>query len=138
MGSNYPPGVTAGHPYFNPPDHSHEHHWMPEVNAPIFEDGAAIFHEECEYAEGEWGEGWQCEETRTYRFEASYIWYPNGQGGPIPHISDGEMPERMELGFANAERDANNMNADHIDVDPHPEDGEVRVENDGWTVVYKP
>lgn len=76
VGSNYPPGTSAGDPRapWNAPDHSHEHEWMPcEPDYPIFEDGAAIFIESCHYAEGRWGEGWECEEMRSLRCDVERV-----------------------------------------------------------------
>jgi hypothetical protein len=40
---------------------------------PIFEDGAAVFIESCHYAEGRWGEGWECEEMRSLRCDVERV-----------------------------------------------------------------
>lgn len=74
--SNYPPGTSAGDPRapWNAADHSHDHEWYPaEKENPIFEDGAAIFHDYCEYSEGRYGDGWSCEETRSMRFDIERV-----------------------------------------------------------------
>jgi len=88
-GSNYPPGAKNDPraPY-NQPDQSHEHEWRPcDRDTPVIEDGTAIFHEQCEYAEGRYGEGWQCKETRTYRFEYDTLESPIGVEFELPDIT---------------------------------------------------
>jgi hypothetical protein len=74
--SNYPPGTSAGDPRapWNAPDHSHDHEWRPSNgDYPLFEDGAAVFAEYCEYSEGRYGDGWSCEETRWIRCDIERI-----------------------------------------------------------------
>lgn len=89
--SNYPPGmskrdfVRAG---IDQP-HDHEHEWENNNDEwPLLEDGAAIFREKCNYAEGRYGEGWECEETRTYRFEYHSLKLDTERLIYLPDISD--------------------------------------------------
>lgn len=151
-GGNYPPGAKNDPraPY-NQPDRSHEHEWRPTDpdhrgrNQPIIEDGAAIFHEECNYAEGRHGEGWQCEETRTYRFEYSTLESPDGEEWELPDITewdDHDLPEEVaERVITIEERHCYIGPGDEetpIDVDPDPECGVVTIEHDGWTLRFEP
>lgn len=145
-GGNYPPGAKNDPraPY-NQPDRSHEHRWRPgDMDNPVIEDGAAIFHERCEYAEGEYGEGWQCEETRTYRFEYSELESPSGETWDLPDITewdDHDLPEkRAEKVIAIEERFHQFGPGDKVgfDVDPDPEGGVVTIEYKGWTLRFEP
>jgi hypothetical protein len=139
--SPYPPGTSASDPRapWNAPDRSHEHEWRPIDDAPIIEDGAAIFHEECRYAEGRYGEGWQCEETRTYRFEYSELVSPDGESTDLYDIGDwnqnsGQVREKIisiEERFSRHEHGK-------IDVDPDPDCGVVVIKMGGWELRYEP
>jgi len=116
---------------------------------PVFEDGAAIFIEVCrwqptkthtDHARDEiYHEpiGPKCGEERRTRMDASYIWYPSGQGAPVPEPGK-ELPERIEEGLIEVEQAAATDDAELVNVDPDPDCGEVRAKYDGWTVVYKP
>jgi len=129
----------------------HEHRWEPVDGCyPIFEDLAAIFHEACRWQPTKVAGhserldetfyepvGPECDAERHVRFDASYIWYPNGQGAPVPEPGE-ELPERMEEGLIEVEQAAATDDAELVDVDPDPDHGEVRAKYDGWTVVYKP
>lgn len=135
--SNYPPGAKNDPraPY-NAPDHSHEHRWELVGDEIIFEDGAAIFHYECRYAEGEYGQGWQCEETKFDRFDLSYIWFPNGEGHPInpDHTEIGSV--RIENAIIMAESEGSVIGPSY--VDPDPDDGRVEVKWAGHKAVFLP
>jgi len=149
MARNLPPGVDGSEDYFNPPDMSHDHRWSP-LQGPTFEDGAAIFVRECEWKNVQNAErGYKgetvvtesipCEKTQRYRFEPSYIWYPSGKGAPIKTINGlDQLPVDMEHGLIQTEKAAQRGDEDvSIEVDPDPESGSVRVEWNGWTVIYK-
>jgi hypothetical protein len=142
--SPYPPGTSASDPRapWNEPDHSHEHAWSPVNDGSIIEDGAAIFHEECLYVEGRYGEGWECEETRTYRFEYSTLVKPDGTELPVHDITDWEsnskfvqdMVEQIEERFVSHGPGGEV----EIDVDPDPECGVVSIEWNDWELRYEP
>ena len=92
--SNYPPGVTAGHPHFNPPDRSHEHRWRSqEKENPLFEDGAAIFLDYCDYSEGRHRDGWSCEETRSLRCELERVVVEKENEPDVTYLAKTEDPE---------------------------------------------
>jgi len=116
---------------------------MPVEELPIIEDGAAIFHEKCQYAEGEYGQGWKCEETRTYRFGYSTLESPDGETVELPTIAewpsdmpdgrDGKVVEIEEAFHAHGPGDKVGF-----DVDPDPECGRVTIEYEGWQLHFKP
>lgn len=141
--SNLPPGTWEGDPRapWNAPDHSHDHEWYPMDGLdPIFEDGAAIFHEQCEYAEGQWGEGWECEESRYYRFEYDTLETQAGKCIDLPTISewDNVSPEIEEMVMHVEEALVNGHDGVVVKVDPDPDDGEVSVEYDDYVLTYAP
>lgn len=142
-GGNYPPGARndPSAPY-NQPDHSHDHEWREDEDAPVIEDGAAIFHERCEYAEGRHGEGWQCEKTRTYRFEYSTLETPIGEEIEIPEIGEWDKEDLTEENAAKVieieERFHSDDNNVSIDVDPDPEHGQVTLVHGLWKLHFRP
>jgi len=146
MGGNYPPGTSAGDPRapWNAPDRSHEHRWRHEEQdvIPEIEDGAAIFSEECQYAEGRYGDGWQCEETRTYRFEYSWLETEDDQEIELHPIEDWEKNDEAvrEAVVAIEERYNNEGPGGDVtlDVDPDPKYGIVSIKWDGLTLNYEP
>lgn len=140
--SNYPPGAKNDPraPY-NQPDHSHEHEWWPdEHNNPVIEDGAAIFHQVCGYAEGRYGEGWSCNETRNYRFEYSHLESPDGEEFDLPEIGEwdtvdgyvGEQVIQVEFGFRKDDPDTT-----IADINPDRDEGWVVLERDGWRLHFE-
>lgn len=145
VGSNYPPGmssrdfVRAG---IDQP-HSHEHEFLIDDSrvSPIFEDGAAIFHEECRYVEGRHGQGYSCEETRSYRFEYHKLILPNGHEVKLPSIegwdelSDAVQEVIINIEEKTATHDLNELN---MTVDPDKTHGEVTLEWNGSTLTYRP
>jgi hypothetical protein len=153
MSGNYPPGVDAGHPHFNPPDTSHDHEWGPSGDSFVLEDGAAIFTEECMHitptkvVEGYRGEsvveeGIECEEIRTIRFDpveitnlASYgdmtnLTIDRSAKMSFEDLWDEEI-ETMEIADANGSIEV-------VDVDPHYRSGQVVVRHDGIEIKYEP
>ena len=123
---------------YNQKDHSHDHEWEHNEHnlSPEFEDGGVIFHEVCMYAEGQYGEEWQCEEERSYRFEYSTLETP--EGGELllnPHLEgdDETIEERVieiEMAFHNHRDEVT------LDVDPDPDYGVVSISYDGYTLNY--
>jgi len=113
------------------PDHSHDHEWRPELNDPILEDGAAIFQQKCDYAEGRWGERWECEETRHYRFEMS--WFEE-KATRITYLASeiNRLLMKWELAIMDVER-----NGEIVAIDPDEDYGYVTAETDEWRVKYK-
>ena len=143
-GGNYPPGAKNDPraPY-NQPDRSHDHEWRPgDMDNPVIEDGAAIFHERCQYAEGRHGEGWECEETRTYRFEYSTLESPGGKEWELPDITNwDEAPEEIAQKVILIEERFHGKGPSekvNFDVDPDPDAGVVTIEYKGWTLKFEP
>jgi len=139
----YPPGISAGSaraPWNEP--HAHEHEFMPVEELPIIEDGAAIFHEECIYAEGEYGQGWQCEETRTYRFEYSTLETPSGWEINLPTIDDWNevypTEEKWVIRIEEAFHKFGPSDEVSFDVDPDPDCGQVTIEYESWKLHFEP
>lgn len=141
MGGNYPPGTSAGDPRapWNAPDHSHEHRWRTVEDSPIIEDGAAIFREECEYVEGRYGEGWECEESRHYRFEYSQIESPKGEKTELHDITEwDENDSQVQANVVAVEEAYHNMpDETTIDVDPDPDGGVVIIEYNEWKLRFE-
>lgn len=145
VGNNLPPGASSDPraPY-NQPDRSHEHIWRHEEEQlqPVIEDGAAIFYEECQYAEGRYGDGWQCEETRTYRFEYSTLETPRGDKYDLPAIGNWDEADPVAAEAAvKVEQAFHSLGpGDKVsfDVDPDPECGVVTIEWNGYTLKFEP
>lgn len=145
VGSNYPPGmssrdfVRAG--IDDPHHHEHEFRGDDERANPIFEDGAAVFFEECRYVEGRHGQGWSCEETRSYRFEYDHLVLPNGHEVELPSIEDwDEVNDAIASIVITIEEAAwkNDPKEMNMKVDPDKTHGEVSIEWQGSTLVYRP
>jgi hypothetical protein len=142
--SPYPPGTSASDPRapWNP-QHVHDHEWRPVEDELIIEDGAAIFTEECRYAEGKYGEKWQCEETRHYRFEYNTLETPDGIEIELHDITEWEMNNETvrETVTQIEERHCYVGPGDEeteIDVDPDPKYGHVAIHWNGYTLTYEP
>lgn len=145
VGSNYPPGmskrdfVRAG---IDQPHH-HEHEWEHgDMDNPVIEDGAAIFHQRCLYSEGRYGEGWECEETRTYRFDYSTIESPDGKEWELPDITNwDEAPEEVAKKVIIIEKRFHGKGPSEkveFDVDPDPDNGQVTITYKGWELHFRP
>jgi len=156
MSGNLPPGVTASdidrHYGGGVPDHEHE--WVPvEVDNPILEDMAAIFHEECRWAEVTsavtsekhdetfYGYGAECEAERHYRFELAYVELPCGQRldrNDIDRLEEqgDELFETVLDAVIGAER-AFPEDTEVVDIDPDSEVGQVVVRWDGYELRYE-
>lgn len=149
--SNYPDGMSkrdfirAG---IDQP-HNHEHEWEPTGrDDPIFEDGAAIFIQSCGYAEGRWGEGWACEETRSFRCDVDRI-IKVREGAPnIAYLSGEENPRENWRHIERVYEDAlvgiemkssRHEELELLDIDPPNDygDGFVRVQYGDYIVEYK-
>jgi hypothetical protein len=126
------------------PDHSHEHWWeSQEISlAPRMEDGAAIFLDECNYAEGRYGEGWECEETRQYRFEYSTLETPGGEVIDLPDINNwDDANEKVQNRVVQMEEAFHEHGpGDRVswDVDPDPDCGVVSISHAGFVLKYEP
>ena len=146
----YPPGmskrdfVKAG---IDQP-HNHEHEWrLDDMENPMFEDGAAIFHEYCDYVEGRWGEGWSCEESRTLRCDVERVVLLR-EGKPNVAYLASEEDYHNEWGFIErlyedalvAVEITDFEGIEILDCDPPNDygDGYVRVRvGDKYEVVYE-
>ncbi|WP_254273281.1 hypothetical protein [Haloarcula marina] len=156
MSGNLPPGVTASdidrHYGGGIPDHEHE--WVPVQGlSPVLEDMAAIFHEQCHWAEvvnsytdhrrdeTYYETGAECEAERHYRFELTYVELPCGQRLDRDDIDrleaggDESMFEAMLDAVIGAER-AFPEDTEVVDIDPYPEVGQVVVRHDGYELGY--
>ena len=133
----YPPGTSAGDPRapWNEP-HAHEHEFRPyQDQNPVIEDGAAIFSEECIYAEGEYGQGYSCEESRSWRMEVSWAEKKlDGEPNIIYLASEFDhfplVAERALIGVESGGGEVTN-------IDPDKDYGSVTVETDEWRVRFK-
>jgi hypothetical protein len=143
MGGNYPPGTSAGDPRapWNAPDRSHDHEWRPgDMDNPVIEDGAAIFHEQCQYAEGRHGEGWECEETRTYRFEYSTLESPSGVEIELHDITEWEENDDDVAEKVVSIEEAFHNFPDEVtfDIEPDPDCGQVTITYEDWGLHFRP
>lgn len=142
VGGNYPPGMSkrdfirAG---IDDP-HNHECEFEPDDSRddPIIEDGAAIFHFQCRYVEGRWGEGYSCEETKSYRFEYAELDLPNSDRVDLPDITGwdtvgDDVAERV-IGIEEAYYSGD---LDDMYVNPDPDSGCVELVLDGYTLRYE-
>jgi hypothetical protein len=145
--SNYPPGmssrdfVRAG---IDQPHH-HEHEFFSDNTDPIFEDGAAVFSESCNYAEGQYGQGYQCEETRWIRCELNRVVKIQNDAPNIDYLASEESPsmdrhiERvMEEAIVSLETgDDCSMNIEKSDPPNDRGDGYVRVRITDYILIYE-
>ena len=134
----YPPGmgyrdkVRAG--IIEP--HHHECEFRPIESDPIIEDDAAIFVTECNYVEGEYGQGWSCEETRSTRFELS--WVEKKKRGDEPNIRYHESElDHFWLVAEDALIEVESDNGEVVDLNPNPEGGYVRAESENWIAKFE-
>lgn len=145
MAGNLPPGVSPSHPHFNPPDRSHEHLWDGgrADEYPLFEDGAAIFIESCSYVEGRYGEGWQCEETRTTRCEIDRVIEIREEKPNITYLAS-EEDETWHIGWIIEDAlilvetaTDSSLTIEHIDPPSDLNDGYVEVSIGDYRVIYE-
>ncbi len=116
------------------------------MDNPILEDGAAIFHERCHYAEGRYGEGWECEEARTFRCDVERVVKLRDGEPDVAYLASEEDHHNewrfiewlYEEALIAAERADRNGDLNYLDVDPANEygDGYVRVRVNDYEVVY--
>jgi hypothetical protein len=146
--SNYPPGTSAGDPRapWNAPDHSHDHQWNPSNgDYPLFEDGAAIFVDYCEYSEGRFGDGWSCEETRSIRCDVERVVKVRDGEPNIEYLASEESPSmhrHIERVFEEAIVGVEMGTDDSINIekfDPVNDrgDGYVRVRIQDYILIYE-
>jgi len=157
MSGNLPPGTTPAdidrHYGGGVPDHDHE--WIPvEGLSPVLEDMAAIFHEECRFAEvvdsytdhrrdeTYYETGAECEVEHHYRFELVYVDLP-GQGrldrDDIDRLED-EGDDKFEtvIEAVIAAEQAFPEETEVVEVDPDRQQGRVVVQHDGFELGYGP
>lgn len=131
----YPPGTSAGDPNapWNEPHH-HECEFRPRESDPIIEDGAAIFVTECNYVEGEYGQGWSCEETRQTRFELSWVEKKRGDE-PNIRYHESELDHFWLVGeeaLIEVEKSGEVVGLGHS-----PGLGYVRAESENWIAKFE-
>jgi hypothetical protein len=156
MSENLPPGVFTSdidrhYRGGGIPDHDHE--WMPvEGLSPVLEDMAAIFHEQCHWAEVTsavtskkhdetfYGYGAECTDERHYRHELAYVELPCGQRldrDDINRLEQNDDPlfETVLDVVIGAER-AFPEDTEVVDIDPDPDVGQVVIRYDGYELGY--
>ena len=157
MSGNLPPGVTPAdidrHYGGGIPDHEHE--WEPVQGlSPVLEDMAAIFHEQCRWAEvvdtytdhrrdeTYYETGAECEAERHYRFELAYVVDESGTRLDRDDIDrpgengDDRFETIAEAGISAAQ--ALSDETDAVDIDPDRRNGQVVVRHDGFELGYEP
>ena len=137
-------------PSKEPPEPSrlatHDHEWFPIEDTPMLEDGAAIFMEQCRWAEtetihmGEYGTeeavvGAECEESRSYRMELAWI-EKKIDGAPNIFYLGSEL-DHFWLIAEEALIPIETRNSEITAIDPDKDLGYVVVENSDWRVKYK-
>jgi len=140
----YPPGVSAGSPKapWNEA-HAHEHEFLPAETDVIIEDGAAVFQMDCQYAEGEYGQGYQCEASKQYRFEYSTLESPNGETAELSTIAEcpGQFPDEIRSKIISIEDAFHTYGPGDtvgFSVNPDPDCGYVTIEYGGWKLHFRP
>jgi hypothetical protein len=133
------------------PDHDHE--WMPVGElVPVLEDWAAIFYEECEWAEivdsvtdhqrdeTYYETGEECEAERHYRFELDYVIDEPGQRLDRDGLDALEGDERFEtvIEAVIATERAFPDETEIVDIDPDRDNGQVVVQHNGFELGYRP
>lgn len=135
-------GPSTSPPPATPVD-THDHEWrLVDGMNPIIEDGAAIFREECDWVEITssthsekhdetfYGEGAQCDATRSFRMEAKSVTKKREGKPDIEYLIDGHYDEEPAL-------IAVESSGEITMVDPEKNYGSVRVETENWSVTYK-
>jgi hypothetical protein len=145
--SNYPPGmsgrdfVRAG---IDQP-HYHEHEFFSDNTDPIFEDGAAVFSESCDYVEGEYGQGYRCEESRWIECGLDRVVKIRNGAPNIDYLASEESPsmdrhiERvLEKAIVTVETgDDYSMFIEKSDPPNDRGDGYVRVKIKDYILIYE-
>jgi hypothetical protein len=122
----------------------HDHEWVLADDLPTFEDGNAIFGEECRWAETETVDlgkhgtedvvcGSECEETRTYGMEMKSVTRRrDGEPDVTYLVESAGLSERV----VSAQRDVIE-NGTVLEADPDRERGHVIVETPSRRVRYE-
>lgn len=162
MSGNLPPGVTPANidRHYGGAVPDHEHEWMPvEELSPILEDMAAIFHEQCRWAEivdsytdhrrdeTYYETGAECEAERHYRFELAYVAELTEKGRPDLRL---DREELNQLGVEGDELFDKALNVvvetekafpdetEIIEIDPDRQQGRVVLRYDRFEIGYGP
>ncbi len=131
---------------------NHQHEWRPlDDQQPIFEDGAVVFYEECNFVEVHgsyhserldevfYDEGEQCDETRTIRLDLVRFEgevekeFEDNVNGYIIHHSD-EIEDEIETALLKIEYAMRENKGEVLEIDPHDR---VIVEYEGIRAVYE-
>ena len=157
MSGNLPPGTTLAdiNRHYSGGIPNHEHEWEPILGlSPVLEDLAAIFHEQCRWAEivGSYHDqqrdetyyetGPECEAKRHYRFELGYVVHESGTRldrddiNQLEEDGDGLFETVIESVIA-AER-AFPDETEVVDIDPDRHQGQVIIRHDGFELGYTP
>lgn len=148
--SNYPPGVTGGEDYFNPPDTAHDHHFEVTEDSPIFEDGAAIVREECVHEtvlnseEGYRGERIatetiECDEHNLIWFEPISVLHLESDDIYRKELDEWEDGDgNLLLPVEEALHDADAKDPEVTAFDPGPQQGKILAEVSGYSIEYAP
>jgi len=156
MSRNLPPGTSPADidRHYGPSVPDHEHEWEPiQGLSPVLEDMAAIFHEQCRWAEivdsytdhyrdeTYYETGAECGAERHYRFELAYV---NAGDERL----DRDELDRLEQGGDNrfdtaleAVIEAEQAFPDEteiIEIDPDRQQGRVVIQHDGVEIGYDP
>lgn len=156
MSGNLPPGVTPAdiERHYGGGVPAHDHEWMPvEGMHPVLEDMAAIFHEECRFAEvvdtytdhrrdeTYYETGAECDAERYYRFELAYV-KTDGERLDRDDIDrleqDGDDRFETVIETVIAAERAFPEETEVVDIDPDRQEGQVVVRFDGFELGYGP
>lgn len=147
--SNYPSGTSAGDPRapWNAPDTSHEHEFREVEESPIFEDGAAIFREECTHEtvlnaeEGYEGEtvvteSIPCEEYRLTRLDPTTVELVNVEKEiDVPDEHD-DWTQRIHDALIAIEIHADDVTIEDVDPPDGSDDGRVVARCGNFRIIY--
>lgn len=147
----------------HPPEPSHtEHEWAPveDDSGLVFEDGAAIIHQQCEWVEVTGSQthderdetyyeyGAECDETRTLRLELNQIRWVNVYGSSeaeegtrkVTKYEIHDIEEALENGWVRGAVDDVEFRdkIDSVEIDPDGDDvEEVRAYIGNMEVIYR-
>lgn len=157
MSGNLPPGVTPTDidRHYGPSVPNHEHEWIPVQGlSPVLEDTAAIFHEQCRWAEvvdtytdhrrdeTYYETGAECEAERQYRFELAYVIDESGTRLSRDDIDrleeEGDDDFETIIEAVIAAEQAFPEGTEVVDIDPDRQEGQVVVRYDGFQLGYEP
>lgn len=117
--------------------HSHDCHFVPEEEI-IYEDNAFHGFFCCDYAEGEYGEGYSCDEKIHVRYEVSHLCFPEKPRVEPIELEENDSYPKITHPLAKWVLNAY-LQGEHSDIDVRPDrhDGHVEITYDGVVLRFE-